>query len=88
MDTAAFRAARESSKGWHPSSQKYFGHSTGVKCGQYVAALLCPCYICCTTRGHALNAQKKLVGMQAVMEYIVACRDAPVRFVGQFRTTI
>jgi hypothetical protein len=80
MDAAAFRAARESSKGWHPSSQKYFGHSTGVKCGQYVAALLCPCYICCTTRGHALNAQKKLVGMQAVMEYIVACRDAPVRY--------
>ena len=44
------------------------GHSTGVKCYQYVAAFLFPCYIGCTARGKTVKAvniskKNKLVGM-------------------------
>ena len=61
------------------------GHSTGVKCYQYVAAFLFPCYIGCTARGKTVKAvniskKNKLVGMEKVMEYVIACKEAPVEY--------
>ena len=57
------------------------GHGTGVTIGEYILATLVPCYICCEARGAAVGASKnKLVGMEAVMEYIISCKDANVRY--------
>ena len=83
MTGAAFRKAQKSTQ------KLQAGHSTGVKREQYVAAFLCPCYINCTARGEAVGTvfdpvasqwDRKLVGMEKVMEYVIACKDAPAHY--------
>ena len=58
------------------------GHSTGNKSMQYVKALLCPCTICCSTRGQAIgkSSKDKIVGMTAVMDYVISCKNAPAQY--------
>ena len=76
MDAKAFRKAQKSSQDLQE------GHSAGNKSLQYVKALLCPCTICCSTRGQAIgkSSNNKLIGMTAVMDYVISCKNAPVQY--------
>ena len=76
MDAKAFRKAQKSSQDLQE------GHSTGNKSMQYVKALLCPCTICCSTRGQAIgkSSKNKLIGMTAVMDYVISCKNAPAQY--------
>ena len=60
------------------SSVNMEGHGTGVTCGELLLAALLPCYVCCHVRGMAVANAKKLVGMAAVMDYVIACKDSDV----------
>ena len=62
------------------SSVNMEGHGTGVTCGELLLAALLPCYVCCHVRGMAVANAKKLVGMAAVMDYVIACRDSDVKY--------
>ena len=76
MDAKAFRKAQKSTQDLGE------GGSSGVTCGKYCLAFVCPCsIICCDSRGAAVgSSQKKLVGMTAVMDYVIACKNAPAHY--------
>ena len=77
MDAKAFRKAQKSTQDLGE------GGSSGVTCGKYCLAFVCPCsIICCDSRGAAVGTSKKgkLVGMTAVMDYVIACKNAPAHY--------
>ena len=77
MDAKAFRKAQKSTQDLGE------GGSSGVTCGKYCLAFVCPCsIICCDSRGAAVGTSKKnkLIGMTAVMDYVIACKNAPAQY--------
>ena len=77
MDAKAFRKAQKSTQDLGE------GGSSGVTCGKYCLAFVCPCsIICCDSRGAAVGTskKKKIVGMTAVMDYVIACKNAPAHY--------
>jgi hypothetical protein len=77
MDAKAFRKAQKSTQDLGE------GGSSGVTCGKYCLAFVCPCsIICCDSRGAAVGTskKKKLIGMTAVMDYVIACKNAPAQY--------
>ena len=77
MDAKAFRKAQKSTQDLGE------GGSSGVTCGKYCLAFVCPCsIICCDSRGAAVGTSKKnkIVGMTAVMDYVIACKNAPAHY--------
>ena len=76
MDAKAFRKAQKSTQDLGE------GGSSGVTCGKYCLAFVCPCSIICSGRGAAVGTSKnnKLVGMEKVMDYVIACKNAPAHY--------